>query len=904
MFCPNCGKDLSNSEVFCGNCGYKLPENIDSINKEEKKDKKSHKKQFITVFCGILLIAVVILSYKSFYGGETLKWDNKYEDNKLKYVLPSTIKLGVKFNDKEKIKDIKYETTCGKLDVNDLELNWDLTEAKGTCEITAKYKLKKISKEITIIKDNDINKENLFMTEELDPKADDDLDGIINSEEEKYKTNSRLSDTDMDELDDNYELFTSKTDPLKSDTDADGIDDYSEIELGLDPLKTDSKGDGVKDGERVLTYNYTNENVEIKITGKGNLASVVARVNTNTKISGKKGLLDTLYSFHTNATMEEAIVTINYDEDEVIAKGLNEDNLSIYYYDEKTNKYEKVETIIDKESNKLTATLKHFSNYVVGDSDLVNSTTSNQILFILDNSWSMYTDEQYKEITGEEYNSGLLGGSLAGFDKDGLRFTLTSDLIQKLATKQYKIGLSEFRSDYKNAHKIGTDVNSLKSTLATMNGNFITSLEGTNITNALNKGVSEFENSSDNKFIIILTDGQDTSLKSNVAKIIENAIKKDVKICAIGFGGATYSTELSNIANGTGCKFYSSTDVNGLEELFSNVSAELNDDLVDLDGDEEVDGILIADSGFIVNRDGFSFANYVSNLSKGGHCYGMATFAQLYYKKVMPLKFETKIVGEKKAYAYDLLKTNFKNYPNLYEYKLQSNALKYTFGFELFGEIQPKDFLNLDGTLLAIKDEYKEDLLATGIYDINVVETSLSKKEQLESWGVNYETAESELLNEDKMQNSINVFYEDVHLLNAVYMAYLKQKTDAHYSSGSDFILWLRNVFEIEIIDYKGKHGFINILKSRLNDKDAPVISSRYSGGLHAVNAISLIQDIDDPNHYYIGVYDNNYPGEKRYVDLKCNKKTCSTLANDYYTSTGEPVRLTPSLEYDLEYYE
>ena len=42
----------------------------------------------------------------------------------------------------------------------------------------------------------------------------------------------------------------------------------------------------------------------------------------------------------------------------------------------------------------------------------------------------------------------------------------------------------------------------------------------------------------------------------------------------------------------------------------------------------------------------------------------------------------------------------------------------------------------------------------------------------------------------------------------------------------------------------------------------------------------SLIQDIYDPTHYYIAVYDNNYPGMKRFVDVKCNKKACLTVSN------------------------
>lgn len=52
------------------------------------------------------------------------------------------------------------------------------------------------------------------------------------------------------------------------------------------------------------------------------------------------------------------------------------------------------------------------------------------------------------------------------------------------------------------------------------------------------------------------------------------------------------------------------------------------------------------------------------------------------------------------------------------------------------------------------------------------------------------------------------------------------------------------------------------------------------------------------------GVYDNNYPGEKRYVDIECNKKTCVTKANSYYTNSDEPIRITASLEYDLEFFK
>ena len=611
MFCPNCGNKLNGDEQFCNNCGTRLLNDVEQINDNsnstnetmsEMISRKSdsflkpiisncksfinrYKKQLLILASCFIIFIIGVLLFGKFYGFEKLSWDEKYEILKVDHILNSKIKLGIIFNNKEELKKLKYSSSCGEVKNKDLTIDWDLTEAEGDCEISVSYKLRKIKKKFKVVtEENDLKKLALEYKIDYDSEEDLDLDGLTNKQEKEYKTNAVLSDTDMDGLDDKYEILTSKTDPLKKDSDNDGLNDYDEIELGLNPLKADSKDDGVKDGSRTLTYNYTTDNLNVSITGTGNIASTLAEVTSNTKISNKEGMIDNLYTFYTEGKMTEATVTIGYTDEELIELGLNEDNLSIYYYNEKDSKYEKIETTIDKVNNTLTAVLKHFSNYVVGDSSLVKETITNQVLFVLDNSWSMYTNEQYKEITGKEYYGGIFGSSeLDGFDAEGVRFTLTSDLITKLSSKNYKIGLSEFRRDYANALEIGSDSKSLKSKLNAMNGSFITNSEGTNITNALNNSIDEFVDDSDNKYIVILTDGQDSSLKSNTQSIIKKAIENNVKICSIGFGGGSYNAELSNISNSTGCKFYSSGNSQGLTELFDNVGAELNDNLIDTD---------------------------------------------------------------------------------------------------------------------------------------------------------------------------------------------------------------------------------------------------------------------------------------------------------------------------------
>jgi len=905
MYCPNCGEKLNKNSNICPNCGNKIL--INDINKTSvlpQKNRYKYKKHFLFGIISTLLLIIGVILFNNFYGFNKLSWNEEYSDFKLEYISPTNIKLGINFNNDKKLKDIKYNTSCGEIKTNGLEIDWNLNDSKGTCKITVSYKLRKISKEFKIINYN-INEQELTLDYEIDYNSDEDLDldGLTNKEEKEYNTNPLLSDTDLDGLDDNYEISTIKTDPTKKDTDLDGLDDYNEIELGFDPLNADSKSDGIKDGQRNLTYNYVSDNLKLTINGTGNIASLIADIKSNTKISNKLGLIDNLYTFYTDGKIDEATLTISYTDEELINQNLNEDNLSIYYYNEKESKYEKIETIIDKQNNTLTATLKHFSNYVIGDTSLVKETTTTEILFVLDNSWSMYTNEQYKEITGKDYSGGIYSSILDGFDKEGLRFTLTSDLITRLYNKNYKIGLSEFRYDYANALKIGSDQKSLKAKLNDMNGSFVTKTEGTNIGNALTKSINEFSKDSDNKYIVILTDGQDSSLKYKTSKIVTSAIDNNIKICSIGFGGGSNNIELSNISNGTGCKFYSSANSEGLVELFDNIGIELDDDLVDIDGDSEVDGILVADSGFIVNQNGFSFGNYGTNLAENGHCYGMATFAQFYYKKQLPLKLDSITSGEKKSYAYDLTNTYFKNYANLYDYKLKTNALKYAFGYDLFEETRPSDIKTVKNDKLTFTEIYKKDMIDSGIYDIIEQESTLSKEQQIKKYGVTYKTSDNLYMNEDKMQTSKIIDKNDLQMFNAIYAAFIKQNSSEVYSSGTNFVLWLRNVYGVETTNYKGGQGFINILVSRLNDKDVPVIGAFYSGGMHAINAISLVQDIENPNYYYIGVYDNNYPGEKRYVDIECKNGTCMTKANDYYSGKNQPIRITPSFEYDLNYY-
>lgn len=48
-----------------------------------------------------------------------------------------------------------------------------------------------------------------------------------------------------------------------------------------------------------------------------------------------EGLIDNLYTLYTDGTIKGATLTITYTDEELTKYELNEDNLSIYHYNEK-----------------------------------------------------------------------------------------------------------------------------------------------------------------------------------------------------------------------------------------------------------------------------------------------------------------------------------------------------------------------------------------------------------------------------------------------------------------------------------------------------------------------------------------------------------------------------------------
>lgn len=605
MFCQNCGNKLEGSEEFCSNCGNRIPkqEQIPTIEKniatktmserfstsseqfikliiEKMKNFIVKYKKQMTIFgSGCLVILVSLILFNKFHDFTKISWDKKTGDANVTHTESTTLTLNVLAYDKEekKITDIKFETKDGEIVADGATVKWKLPEKAGSYSIMAIAPSgKKITKEVKVIKLSD-EESNVLLgvaKDEIDDKtADNDKDGLTNEKEKELGTNPDLADTDRDGISDYYEIYKSKTDPLKADSDGDGINDGDELDLGLDPLKSDSKGDGVNDGDRELTYTIENDKlgVELQITGKGNISSSTIDVFRNSTFSAMDGLLDKVYNFYSNGTIKRATVKIKYDLKEIMEQGLSEDHLTLYYFNEETKQLEEVLTTVDKKNKVIIVTIEHFSKYVIGDKNTVLTNVDSEIMFVIDNSVSMYSMQQMSD-AGYGASTGAVGN-----DTEFKRLSLTNNLVD-MFTGNYKFGVAEFSGNYVNLKKFSNAKEDVKSSVNSMKNNWESNASGTNIITALKNGINEFASDDNNHYLLLLTDGKNTegSLSSNKKTIISSAKGKNVKICVIGLGKEIDIDDLNEIAEATGCDYYHASDSSALDEIYSLVGADIN----------------------------------------------------------------------------------------------------------------------------------------------------------------------------------------------------------------------------------------------------------------------------------------------------------------------------------------
>lgn len=711
---------------------------------------------------------------------------------------------------------------------------------------------------------------------------EDDLDGdtLTNGQEKEYGTDYNSFDTDKDGLSDSDEINEHKTDPLKLDTDGDSIDDGAEIALKLNPLSKET--DGTPDNKRKFEISHQLEEGSLTVNGFANVANIYAQKVDTFKKGNNPGVISELYEFFIEGKeFDSAKLELQYDE-----KLFSEDSkytpedLSIFQYMD-DGSFKLVESKVDLENHIVSANLEHFSKYCIAVKPIVEKEVSSKVFIVLDNSGSMYPKELCE--TSEEN------------DVDFKRVDFAKKLIETSDEKKIQFGLAKFTADYT---ELCSGFNNKKSSLYDKLDSIKTTEEnfnGTHIAKSIIEACNNFskDDLDHRKFIILLTDGETTEgqgwaglFDNNEDDAIRAAKEKNVSVIVVGLGTNVDTTYCNKIANSTNGKFIFANNSTALDDVHEAINTVISNGHVDLDGNGKNDHILIADSGFDMSKNAFSFDNYwvktvFEDEEIGGQCHGMAVFAQRYYLGTLPqtaeqiFEYKYNIKGESVAgmpYSlkfveffgngsekYTLSKTNLKEYKLLE--KLQSyetdniwDKYQYNSKDKTYLEFKPelKEYIK-NNPILILHEKNKKDSVVTGK---NKADGKEYKYQYWDSYSFNIDKGLS-----DKWDEDVQDAYQVLCAFNNLWAGQFK---DEWYDSAKF-----------------SDDGFDKIV-NWINSGIIPVCG----GEGHVTNLTQIYRDINDPLKYTLVLYDNNDCDNAKVLTLK--KTKYNKIALDYTAWTND----------------
>ena len=769
-------------------------------------------KKIILIVLGVIIAFIIGMTVFSIVYNP-IKIEFIGDDADIIATMSNEIKLGAEATNKSGEKfDLNWQVSAGTLNsTKGSEIVWELPKEEGTYTIAVQAGDKVKKKNITLLT-NKLGELTLANNDNID-YIDNDGDGLSNS----------------------YESEKTNTDANKSDTDGDVVNDGTEVVLGLNPNEKESKDDNIQDDERKLEYDLKLDNmgVEIIVNGTDNIANTTVDLYDLRTINEISAVTSKVYSIKTEGTLNSAKLLIKYDKNTISQKSLNESALSIYKLDIDNNKFIKQDSSVDTVNSIVSANIADSGKFFVADSSKMKEKVSTELMFVIDNSGSMYSKEM---VDGSEEN-----------DTQFKRVDLSNRIIDKLKG-DYKFGAGKFTFEYEDLVQMTSDKEKVKekiNSIKTLTEKFT----GTYIGNALEGGLKQFnnDNSDVRKYLILLTDGKDTTNvegydDKKITNATNDAKSKGVKVFTIGLGNDLDTEVLEKIASQTGGKYYYASSSEVLEDIFELIAADINYGLVDFDKDSNDDYFILRNNEFLAKKNGMPFANFSTTTNSYGATYGMSLFSKLYYENKLPSKMSDISVkntqtGEiQKAEGYDIRIDKDTKKSLLYNYELENLD---------FMKNPPKDFManSVTNGILQISDTYKKDLNGFGFsyYNLEYNNNNAGFK-KYENYLLDNDFSKDEKGNEKSTLDD-----SDKEFINAIYRLDILKYRDERIS------------FE------KEPDKSFDYLMNFINRGEVPllVLNDEYT-----VCVQKILVDVKDDNHLKIEVYDSNYEGNQQYIDV------------------------------------
>lgn len=436
--------------------------------------------------------------------------------------------------------------------------------------------------------------------------GDEDFDGdkLSNKEEYNYGTDPYLKDTDDDGFTDFEEVTIYHTDALSEDTDGDGILDGDELSLGFQPLLYDTDGNGISDGdEKVLQVleqeieedektEVTKVAVEFEENGNINKTTTIENMYGVDMLSSEVvGLVGVPVEIETEDAFEKAKITFTYDANKL--GKIKEEELSILWYNEKENRYELMDSQVDKNQHTVSCETTHFSTYMLVDKQQWYGIWRNNINYRSTTSGAI----QSYDIAYVIDKSGSMEGEAITETKK-----VVHSFLDAMESNDKGCVVAFDYSAYLLA-EMGSDKDKIKESL-----NHLSANGGTNTDEGLKLALNQLkqEKESDAKAAIMICDGDVNYIQTT----IDDAKKHNIKVYTVLIGtDLSGEADLVKISSETGGEYYHAKTANELGDIFRNLRKQTIEeiDTTDTDGDGlydvyETKGML-APNGQVITTD-------------------------------------------------------------------------------------------------------------------------------------------------------------------------------------------------------------------------------------------------------------------------------------------------------------
>lgn len=687
---------------------------------------------------------------------------------------------------------------------------------------------------------------NATYSEAIDTSAASNSNGLSIGEKLDLGLSYFLIDSDNDGLSDLYEINVTKTNPVKADSDVDAVKDGLEVLIGFDPLNKMSDGsteDGKRVTERVITSGIAAVTINDKATSLG---AYFDRLDNNS-IKGRLGIIGDVYEFYSDSVISGTTITFTLTSDYIKQRNLCFQNLSVTRFDSEAKAFIPLESRLDAENYTVTADVTENGVYALSDGNIISQPFETRIIFLIDNSGSMYPEEM---CTNSEEN-----------DVEFKRVDFAIDFIENFKAENIKFGVSKFTATYnalcpvtENKKDVIAGIERIKTESEHFNG---TEIAGSII--SLAKEIPSGENSKN--YVILITDGMSSSISEKKEQEVDRLCnEKNITVFTVGLGKEVNAEYLRNIADRTNGSYFQAANAEALDGIYAKIQDYMSYNTVVItdssDSGEaetapvEKNAYILADCGFNVAKDCIPYKAFSMSEDTKNSYFGIAEFVKRYYTGTLEStapKYMTRS-GEM-IDSYDI-----SSVPTLLDKKADLKGIRI-------------DGLDVYEKFNGLSDKW--DFRKTG--DDGVLRLSTSALAVVSEMGLSVTELpyDGEGIKQGGFASFVSkITFNEMKPFSIYEDIYIGKGYRGDSAGFFDMINYYEHIHDsgmVQVYDFasNGKEA-MEILADRMSQGEPVVLSF----GDKAVNAVRLLKEADDPLKYVIEVYDSDYPGEIKRIKL------------------------------------